>query len=447
MAGEGIIRMSVKEVKRVGIIQRVVEKSITQVKAGSILGLCVRQIRRIANRYKVGGERGLVHKLRGRPSKRSRKDKDRVLDIYKEKYHDFKPLLASEKLFEIDGIKISNETLRKWLLETGEEYGWQRRKRPHKKWRERKECFGEMVQMDGSRHNWLEGRGPKMTLILNVDDATNETFGGFYGYEGVLPGFKDIYLYIKKYGIPRSIYLDRHSTYKVNNEKQTIKEQLMDEEALTQFGRAMKELGIELIYANSAEAKGRVERKNGVLQDRLVKEMRLANIDTIQEANRFLDGYWPKFNKKFNVIAKSNTDMHRIAPPDCVLKNILCIKEERILKKDSTVRYKNKVYLITSSIDRRVTKVGIEERMDGSVWIKSKGKYLKYKQVEPSVKISEDKIKEGKKTIKWRKYNKSSKPAKDHTWRTYKRSDYHIDITDFTETNSEEVSAELAKMA
>lgn len=441
------IRMSMKEARRVGVIQRVLDKSLTRVKAGEILGLCTRQIRRVVKRYKEEGEKGLIHKLRGRSSSHRRKDRDKILRIYKERYHDFKPLFASEKLFEIEKIKISHETLRKWLLSSGDKYDWIRKERPHKKWRERKECFGEMVQMDGSEHDWLEERGPEMTLILDVDDATNETFGGFYEHEGVIPAFKNTYAYIKEYGIPVSIYLDKYSTYKINNKKQSIKQQLMDEEALTQFGRAMKELGIELIYAGSAEAKGRVERKNGVLQDRLVKEMRLENISTREDANKFIKTYLPKFNKKFNVPAKRGIDLHRPAPPDYILKSILCIKEERVLKKDSTVRYKNKVYLITNRISSRVDRVQIEERIDGSIWIKRGDRYLKYKEIEPRVKVSEDKLKLGKQTIKWRKYNKNSRPKKNHPWRTFKRSDYRIDITDFDNTGDEIITADLAKTA
>lgn len=441
---EGVeIRMSVKEAKRIGVIQRVIENSITQVKAGGILGLSTRQVRRITKRYEEEGERGLIHKLRGKLSGRRRRDRDKILEIYQKRYHDFGPLFASEKLFEIEKIKISHETLRKWLWGTGKEHGWIRRKRPHKKWRERREHFGEMVQVDGSHHDWLEGRGPLLVLMGHTDDATGKVRARFYEYEGVKPAMGIMYRHIEKYGIPLSVYLDKHSTYKTTRH-QTIKEQLMDEEAITQYERAMKELGVEVIHANSPQAKGRIENRFGTLQDRLIKEMRLKGISTMDGANKFLEEYLPKFNTRFSVPARSGIDLHRKAPDVCILKSILCIKEERVLKKDSTVRYKGKVYLITNQIDSRVNKVTIEDRLDGSIWIKHKDWYLKYKEIEPKVKVSEDKLKLGKQTIKWRKYNKNSKPAKDHPWRTYKSSDYHIDPTEFSDIASEEL---LAKMA
>lgn len=443
MAGGGEIRMSVKEAKRVGVIQRVLEKSITQVKAGGILGLCARQVRRIAGRYKSEGERGLVHRLRGKASGRRRKDKDKILEIYQKRYHDFGPLFASEKFFEIEKIKISNETLRKWLWELGKEHEWKRKKRPHRKWRERKECFGEMVQMDGSHHDWLEGRGPELVLMGYVDDATGEKFGKFYLFEGTVPAMGSFDKYVEKYGVPLSVYLDKHSTYKTTRH-QTIFEELNDKKALTQFERAMRELGVKVIHAHSAPAKGRVENMFKTLQDRLVKEMRLANIKTLEEANKFLEKFLAKYNKRFRVLAKNPADLHRKKPAKYILETILCTKEERSLHKDSTARYEGKVYLITNNISNRVNRISIEKRLDGSIYIKHKDRYLKYKVIEPAVKISEDKLKLGKKIIKWRKYNKKSKPAKDHPWRTRKNSDYHIDINEFEDIASDEI---LAKMA
>jgi hypothetical protein len=447
MTEGGEIRMSVKEAKRVGVIQRVIEKSIKQTKAGEILGVSARQIRRIAERYKVFGERGLIHRLRGKTSGRLSKNKAKILKIYEKRYHDFGPLLASEKLFEIEKIKISDETLRKWLLGESKEHEWCRKKRPHRKWRERKEHFGEMIQVDGSEHDWLEGRGSEMTLMGHVDDATGEVMARFSEFEGSLPAMEVMYRHINKYGIPLSVYSDKHSTYKNNNAKQTTQEQLNDQEALTQYERALKELGIKVIHANSPQAKGRIENRFKTFQDRLIKEMRLRNICNRDDANKFLEEYLPKFNKKFSVPAKSGVDLHRPAPFDCVLKSTLCVKTERALKKDSTVRNKGKVYLITSYIGSRVSKVDLEERIDGSIWIKHKDRYLKYKEVEPSVKISEEKLKLGKKSIKWRKYNKNSRPKREHPWRTYKQTGYHIDITDFDDTRDEAITADLARMA
>lgn len=448
MAEEDEIRMSTKEAKRVGIIEQVDKGEITQVKAGGIIGITDRQVRRILERYREEGIKGLIHRSRGHESHNRITGKDRILKLCNDKYPDFGPTFACEKLWELNKVRVNRETLRLWLIKEQGEHEWRRKERPHKKWRERKEYFGEMVQMDGSHHDWLEGRGDgsKIVLMGYVDDATGKVYARFYEYEGVIPAFDSMYRYIEKNGVPRSVYLDKHSTYKTTRH-QSIIEQLMDEEALTEFERGMKELGVKVIHANSAQAKGRVENRFKTFQDRLVKEMRLAGIKRIEEANRFLDKYLPKFNKRFAVPARSDTDLHGKMPSRETLDGILCIKEEKPLRNDSTIRYKKKAYLITNRISRRVNAVILEERLNGKIYIRHKDRYLNYKEIEPKVKVSEDKLKLGKTTIKWRKYNKNSRPAKDHPWRTYRNSDYQIDITDFDNTGDELITADLAKAA
>lgn len=431
-----MIRMSVKEAKRVGVVEQVVKGEITQIYAGKILGITDRQVRRVEVRYKNEGIEGLIHRSRGKEGHNRLEEKEKILKIYHNKYPDFSPVLASEMFWEIDKIRINKETLRTWLVKEKEEHWWRRKKRPHRKWRERRECFGEMAQMDGSHHDWLEGRGPELVLMGYVDDATSEKFGRFYLYEGTVPAMGSFSKYINKYGVPRSVYLDRHSTYKTTRH-QTIFEELNDKKALTQFERAMGELGVRVIHANSAPAKGRVENMFKTFQDRLVKEMRLAGIKTLEEANKFLEKFLTKYNNRFRVVAKSSVNLHRKKPAEDILEKILCIKEEKALHKDSTVRYENKVYLITDRISNRVSFINIEKRLDGRIYIKHKDRYLKYKIVEPSVKVSEQ-------TIKWRKYNKNSRPKKDHPWRTYKSSDYRTDLNEFEDIASEEL---LAKMA
>jgi len=445
MAGEGRIRMSVKEAKRVGIIEQVVKGEITQVKAGGILGITGRQVRRVLVRYKEGGVEGLIHRSRGKEGHNRIGEKDKILKIYHDKYPDFGPTFASEKLWEINKIRVNRETLRQWLIKEEGDHEWRRRPRPHKKWRERKLYFGEMLQMDGSHHDWLEGRGNggKIVLMGYVDDATGKVYARFYRYEGVIPALDSIYRYIEENGIPRSVYLDKHSTYKTTRQPSII-EQLMDEGALTEFERAMKELGVEVIHANSPQAKGRVENRFNTFQDRLVKELRLAGITTIEGANKFLDKYLPKFNKRFAVSAKSDINLHRKMPARDILDSILCIKEERPLRKDSTIRYNKKAYLITNRISNRVNTVMVEERLNGKIYIRHRDRYLNYEEIEPRVKVSEEKVKLGKQTLKWRKYNKNSRPAKDHPWRMRRSSDYHIDLTEFNDIASEEL---LAKMA
>ena len=275
MAGRDMIVMSIGEVRRLKAVQSAIDRHITQKTAATMLGLSERQVRRLVKDVREQGDRGIIHALRGRPSNRRIPEeiRGRVLSLYQGRYPDFGPTLATEKLLECDGIKISDETLRRWLIEAG--FWKKRRKRSgFRQWRPRKECFGQMVQMDGSHHDWLEGRGPKLVLMGYIDDATNTIYGRFYDYEGTLPAMDSFKGYVEKYGLPMSVYLDRHTTYK-SSKKLTEWDEVEGIESLSQFERALKELGVEVIHALSPQAKGRIERLFGVLQDRLVKEMRL----------------------------------------------------------------------------------------------------------------------------------------------------------------------------
>jgi hypothetical protein len=220
-------------------------------------GVSERQLRRLVRAVRDEGERGIVHKARGRPSKRKTSGavKGKVLRLYRRKYAGFGPTLASEKLGELDGIGVSDETLRKWLMEAGL---WEKRRRraKHRSWRQRRECFGEMVQMDGSHHDWLEGRGPELVLMGYIDDATNNVFARFHDYEGTRPAMESFKRYVRKYGLPQSVYLDKHTTYK-SPRKLTPEEELQGvEEPMSQFERALYELGVEVIHAHSPQAKG-----------------------------------------------------------------------------------------------------------------------------------------------------------------------------------------------
>jgi len=301
MAGEDMIMARQGELKRLHVIQKVLERVIKQVEAAEILSLSGRQIRRIVKRIRREGSRGIIHRSRGRPSNRriSHKLKEKVINFYRTQYKDFGPTLASEKLLERNGIQISDETLRMWLLETGD---WRktRRHRRHRQWRERKHHCGEMVQMDGSHHDWFEGRGAWCVLMGYIDDATGRVFGRFYDYEGTIPAMDSFKRYIKKYGLPLSVYLDKYKTYK-STAKPSIQDELNDVEPLSDFERALRELGVEVKHANSPQAKGRIERLFGTLQDRLVKEMRLRGIRTLEEANAFLEEYLPIYNRRFCV--------------------------------------------------------------------------------------------------------------------------------------------------
>ena len=411
MAGEDIVMFRQGELRRLHVIRKVMEKVIKQVEAAKILGLSYWQVQRCVQRVKVEGDKGVVHKSRGRASNRRLADrvKERVIKLYRKRYKGFGPTLAVEKLLEGHGLKVSDETLRKWLLESGD---WKkvRRKGVHRQWRERKGHLGEMVQMDGSHHDWFEGRGSECVLMGYIDDATGEAFGRFYEYEGTMPAMESFRRYIRRSGIPLSVYLDKHTTYK-SPAKPSIEEELQGVEPLSEFERALQELGVEVIHAHSAQAKGRIERLFGTLQDRLVKEMRLRGVKSIEEANGFLEGYWPIYNRKFAVGAREQGDLHRSLPRGLNLDNILCVKAGRALRNDFTVAYNKKLYQIEDQV--RAAKVQVHERPDGSIVILSKDRSLKYREILTRP------VKEKKLPLKIAS-KKITIPPKDHYWRNFK---------------------------
>lgn len=419
MARKDIVMLSLKELKRLKVIQNVINKRITQVTAAAIIGLSERQIGRLTKAVRKEGDRGIAHKSRGKTSNRkiAEEVKEKVLRLYGDKYQDFGPTLANEKLEE-DGIRISEETLRIWLIKEGLWKQKQKRK-THRQWRERKECFGEMVQMDGSHHDWLEGRGPKLVLMAYIDDATSHVFARFYDYEGTMPAMDSFRLYTEENGLPQSLYADKHSTYK-SQRKLTIEEELEGvEEPLSQFGRALDDLGVEMIHAHSPQAKGRVERLFATFQDRVIKEMRLKGIKTKEEANEFLKSYLPEYNKRFSKQPANETDVHVRPPEELDLSNYLCIKTERTMRKDNTISHESKLYQIEERVNTR--KVVIEEHMDGTTRITGKGLLLRYKEIEERPKKEEK-----EKTLKPRK---CYIPPKDHPWRRYQnRVNYQTGI-------------------
>ncbi len=407
MAGEDRIIMSMKELRRLQAIHQVIEKKMTQAQAAEVMELSDRQIQRIVKRVRVEGDGGLAHRSRGRPSNRAMdpKLKAQVIGLYQTKYGDFGPTLATEKLAERDGIRISEETLRLWLLAEGITH-FKRRSRPHRQWRQRKRRRGEMIQMDGSHHDWLEGRGAACVLMGYVDDASNRVYARFYPYEGTIPAMDSFKRYIRRYGIPMSVYLDKHSTYKSPAEP-TIAEQLEGREPKSQFERALGELGVEVIHADSPQAKGRIERLFGTFQDRLIKEMRLAGIKTIEAANRFLAGYLPIHNRRFGVKPMESADLHRPRPSGCDLGSILCVKTERVLRNDFTVAYNGKLYQIEDNL--RAARLMVQERLDGTLHITHQGRKLTYHEIASRpVKVQE--------APKIREVPHQSKPGPDHPW-------------------------------
>jgi transposase len=379
MAGKDIIVLRQKELKRLHVIHKILRGELKVSRAAELVSLSERQTRRIVRRIEEEGDEGIRHKGRGRQSNRKIPAtlKERIIELYRKKYGGFGPTFTSEKLLEMDGIKVSKETVRNFLLESGE---WQkgRKRRAYRQWRQRKEHKGELVQMDGSHHDWFEGRGPACVLMAYIDDATGRVHGRLYEHEGTIPAMDSFKRYLRKYGLPLQLYADKHTTYK-STAKPTIEEEIQGIEPMSQFERALKELSVGIIHAHSPQAKGRVERLFGTLQDRLVKEMRLRGICTIEEANRFIQEYLPIYNRKFSVKAVSKEDLHRPIPAGIELDTILCIKTVRTVRNDHTFSYKGKLYQIEQpGSDQKVT---VQERINGRMLVMCQGNVLPYKQI------------------------------------------------------------------
>jgi hypothetical protein len=376
MVREDRVIMSVTELRRVSVIRQTMEKKLTQVKAGTLLGLTPRHIRRLMERVAQAGDQGLAHRGRGKPSNRRIPEpvKAKALRLYAQRYGDFGPTLAAEKLAEHHGLTLSDETLRSWLLAQGVTH-FRRRKRPHRAWRERKPHVGELVQLDGSHHDWFEGRGPRCVLLAYIDDANSRVFARFYAYEGTIPAMDSFRRYVTRYGIPLAVYADKHTTYQ-SPASPTVGEQLAGITPTSQFGRALGELGVELIAAHSPQAKGRVERLFKTVQDRLVKELRLAGIATIEAANRFLEEWLPSYNRRFSVQPAQPADLHRPRPASRDLDRSLCIKTTRCLRRDWTVAHHGQLYQVRTNV--RTTHVMVEERVDGTMRITHHGQPLAY---------------------------------------------------------------------
>ena len=417
--------MSEKELDRAGILQQVVDKKLTQAIAARSMGLSDRQLRRLMVRYRAAGAAGLAHRSRGSPSNNhlSQALKDRVVELVRTKYPDFGPTFASEKLEERNGIKIGHETLR-GLMITAEIWKPKKRKNPHRTRRERRACYGDMEQFDGCRHDWFEGRlpgGAWATLLASRDDANNTVRAQFVAYEGTAPVMAFWGDYFRAYGKPQNIYLDRHSTYKVN-----AKNALDDDAMLSQFERAMKQLHVEVIHANSPQAKGRIENLFGTLQDRLVKELRLANISDIESANQFLQTvFLPAFNKRFCVEPAATADVHSKLHSSEDLEAILSVHSERRINQDFTIRFKSQ-WLQLDKVQPTLVlpgkRVVMEERLDGGVHIRLKDNYLAYQKLGSKPAIA-SKLPIAL-TSNPGAVRKPTIPSPNHPWRSFKIKPY-----------------------
>lgn len=385
--GETVI-MSKKELDRIPIIHKTIEKRLTQIEAAKLLDLSDRQVRRIVKRVSIEGDTGLIHKNRGRVSSRKFSNifTDKIIKLYKDNYSDFKPTFASEKLFERHNIKISPESLRQILIKNNLWTTKKKKKQDLHIWRERKHYEGEMVQVDGSHHRWLESRlDQEFCLMGLIDDATGKFWGKFYEYEGTFPVLDLFADYIKIKGIPISAYIDRHSTYKINRQS-TIDEELRDIQPDTQYERVMKNIGVKVIHARSPQAKGRIERVFETLQDRLVKDMRLDNICSIQEANNFLISWIPKFNNKFAKQPQNNKLLFKYVTKDFDYKWQFSIQDYRVIGNDYTIRWRNRIFLVSNPyLALKKHKVSIKQALNGDLRFETKSKILTVKEITEKV--------------------------------------------------------------
>ncbi|MGH2568667.1 MAG: ISNCY family transposase, partial [Bacteroidota bacterium] len=377
--------MSRKERKRLEIYSRVKRGELRLSKAAELLGISYRQAKRSYSRYSESGAAGLVHGLRGRASNRGSDEEQReaVLWLYQEKYGDFGPTLAAEYLSREDGQQVAVTTLRRWLISAGL-WSPKGKRSVHRRWRARKEHVGEMVQMDGSYHDWFEGRRAWSVLMVMIDDATGRIYARFFEAETTAAAMEVFQRYVQRYGLPRSLYVDRDSIYKTTRDA-TADEELLGKEAATQFARAMEELEVELILAHSPQAKGRVERCNGTLQDRLVKALRLAGIDDLESASRYLEeSFLAEFNARFAVQPQAKADLHRRVPRNVRLEQVLSFQESRVVQNDWTVCWRHRRFQLTEANSRLALvrqRVTVCEQLDGTIRLLYKGRELVWEEI------------------------------------------------------------------
>lgn len=401
--------MSTKEVNRYEVFERCTRKEISLRRAASLLQISYRQTKRLWKTYKQEGQHGLISKRRGKTSPRAYPIhfKNEILGIIRKDYSDFGPTLISEKLEEQKITAISKETIRNWMIESAIWTPKQKKeKRIHQR-RERRASEGELVQADGSDHKWFEERAPRCTLLVAIDDATGNILARFEEEETTSGYFRLMKEYIEKHGVPEAMYTDRYSVFKVNQG---------DMQKRTQFGRTMKELDIDLIYARTPQAKGRVERANGTLQDRLVKELRLQNISTIEEANAYLPEFLAKYNQKFSKKPRSNFNAHRPLKQKEDLEHILSEKATRKLSKNLELSFEGEIYQIQAPNQQnrlQGKRVTIIRTLSKKIVIEFEGKQLDYKMLR---QVSEPLVMDSKQIVCYRE-KKKWKPSFSHPWK------------------------------
>ena len=411
--------LSKKELSRVEVMGRVKARSLRLREAAELLELSYRQAKRIWARYRAGGAKALQHGNCGRVSNRAYTAKYRgaVLTRVQARYQDFGPTLASEHLGSDDGLEVHAETLRRWLKEAGL-WQRQRRRKPYRQRREAKAHFGELVQLDGSFHEWLEERGPRGCLMHMVDDATTKALGWFSAEETIWAAAGVLRRWIERYGVPQALYTDWKNVYV---RPPNAGERMRGEPAVTQFGRMCAKLGIGIIAASSPQAKGRVERAHGTHQDRLVKKLRLAGIANYGQANAYLDEhYLTEHNRRYARPAAEAADYHRRRPTTRQLDEVFWLEEERVVSEDWVVRYNNRLLQLERQ-GRHWTpaksRVLVRENETGEVAIHYRGQRLLYRELrQASIALSEERG-VGPSPAPPSPTPKSCVPSAHHPWR------------------------------
>jgi transposase len=427
------VTFNMKDIKRIYVVQQVEDKKMTGREASDQLGLSIRQVRRLMVKYREKGAAGLIHGNRGRPAHNRMEEGIRVKiqGLAEEEYKDYNDSHFTEELVDEYGLRVSRSTVRRIRREMGQKSPRKHRTPRHRSSRERKAKAGMMLQADGSRHDWLEGRGPRMTLIGYIDDATNEVLGAVFREEedalGYFLGLKDICL---RKGIPAAVYADRHTIFQ-SPTKATIEQELAGEQPKSQYGRLLDELGIQLIAAQSPQAKGRVDRLWGTLQDRLVKALRKAQAAHLDEANQVLRAFLPKFNPRFRVTPAQSETGFLPWPKDYRAKDFFCFKHTRTVTNDNTFPFDGHRFQIPPGPGRRSyakAQVEVRQHLDGQLEVCYQGHTLvtfEPSQVQP-LRVKKFSPAPGQEALEKHvahippqkpKPHMPAKPAADHPWR------------------------------
>ena len=391
-----VVSMSETEFSRLNVFLEVQAKRLKVAEAASVLQLQRRQVFRLLRGLRQHGAANLASKRRRKPSNNRLPAavRDLTMSLVKAHYADFGPTLAAEKLHEHHSCLVSRETLRKWMIEDGLWIDRRRRLPSVHQPRNRRERIGELIQIDGSKHHWFENRGPACSLIAYLDDATSRILhAAFVPSESTLDYLRETRMYVERHGRPIAFYSDKHAIFRVNNRE------AKGGEGMTQFGRALHELNIDIICANTPQAKGRVERSFGTLQDRLVKELRLAGISTIEAANVFLPGFLADYNTRFGKRSQSDQDAHRPAEDLAPLTDVFAWKEERTLSNNLTVQYDKILFMLEpSELTRPLARqrVTVVDYPDGRVAIRHQGRDLPYRTFDKLQKVNQAAIVENK---------------------------------------------------